>query len=272
MKIGNWTHLREKIKQDDSIIFQGVDKSTLSAYDKRKRIFDYLSDNAQYDYLLFIDILLKVAKSVDDIENYIRENNVTNPNIIRYIYHRYNNKLFHRKRDPAEELQKMITNHTGVCNSIAQYYKLLLEHNGIYSVCVICDNMLPKNHQINLIYDDETDTYSFDDVTTAILSHESRDKCFDYDLESAKDIKQGIRTVGYLSGNTFKEFDAFGVILRTEAIYYYLGRTDTSYLKYGLEKDGNFSLPNNIISRKKRRGDDDESTYRYKKPGQDRGL
>ena len=39
MKIGNWTHLREKIKQDDSIIFQGVDKSTLSAYDKRKRIF-----------------------------------------------------------------------------------------------------------------------------------------------------------------------------------------------------------------------------------------
>lgn len=272
MKIGNWTYLKERIKQDDSIIFQGIDKSSLSAYEKRRRIFDYLCDNTEYDYLLFIDILLRLVKSTKDIEDYLRETNVTNPNIIRYIYHRYNNRLFHRKRDPAEELQNMITEHTGVCNAIAQYYKLLLEHNGIYSVCVICDNMLPKNHQMNMVYDDETDTYSFDDVTTAVLSKDLREKCFDYDLESAKEINQGIRTVGFLSGNNLKEFNAFGVILRTEVINYYLGREDDSYLRYSLEKNENIQLPSNIKSKKRRRGEDDENSYRYKKSGEDRGL
>lgn len=272
MKQGNWPIIKSKIEKEDRIIFQDIDKSTLNDYDKRRIIFNYLCENMEYDYLLLIDILLRLAKSKDDIDNYLRDTNITNPNLIRYVHYRYENKEYRRKRNPIDELLNAINNHTGVCNSISQYYKLLLEHNGIYSVCVICDNMLPINHQVTLVYNQDTDTYSFDDVTTAIMSRGVREKCFDYDLETAKEINQGKRSVGYLTNVKLDEYSGFGVILRTEAINYYVGRTDESYLQYGLEKNGNMKLPDNIISNKRRRGEDDENTYRYKKSWEDRGL
>ena len=116
-----------------------------------------------------------------------------------------------------------------------------------------------------MVYSKDNDTYSFDDISTAIISKELKDKCFDYDLDSAKEINQGLRPVSYLSNIKVKEFDSFGVILSSEIINYYVGRSDKGYLIYGLENNSNVTLPDNIISRKKHRGEHNENTYRYKK-------
>lgn len=264
MKQGNWEEIIELIKEDDNRIFQDVNKKELTEYEKRKAIFDYLCNNTKYDFESFIDLLLKMVKNRSEIDDYIRSNNIADKNMIDLIYKRFDCGEFKKERNPIRELITMINTHIGICNSIAQYYKLLLEYNGIYSACVICDNMLPRNHQINLVLDNETSTYSFDDVTTAVISKNLKDKCFDYDLDSARDINQGIRPVGFLMRDNNNLFNSFGVILSSSLINYYVGRNDNSYLKYGLELDNNITLPKNIISRKKYRGDEDESTYRHK--------
>lgn len=273
MERGNWNYIKRRLDEEDSLIFQDIDKSTLTDYDKRRKIFDYLCDNLEYDYLLYIDILLKLAKSKQDIDDYFKKYSTDSTNLKRYVYHRFYTGEYHKVRNPFKELLFVMNKHIGVCNSISQYYKLLLEYNDIYSVCVICDNNTPKNHQVTLVYDQDTDSYSFDDVSTAVISKILRDKCFDYDLRTAKDINQGIHPVGYLNDSHLKEYQGFGVILRTEVINYYVGKeNDDSYLKYGLEANGNITLPDNIISKKRRRGEDNENTYRYKKSWEDRRM
>ena len=265
MKQGNWNYIKEKIQEEDNNIFEGFNKTNLNDYEKRKIIFNYLCSNITYDYIAYIDILLKRVRSKEEVDEYIKEKRITDDRLIRLIYNRYEIKDYIKRRSPVEELLNTIDNHEGLCNSISQYYKLLLEYNDIYSVCVICDNLSLRNHQINLVYSKDNDTYSFDDISTAITSKELKDKCFDYDLDTAKEINQGIRPVSYLSNIKAKEFDSFGVILSSEIINYYIGRKDNSYLIYGLENNSNVTLPDNIISRKKHRGEHNENTYRYKK-------
>ena len=51
------------------------------------------------------------------------------------------------------ELYDVIYTKVGICNSISQYYKLLLEKVGIKSHCVICDDGTEVKHQMTLIYD-----------------------------------------------------------------------------------------------------------------------
>lgn len=274
MQQGNWSDISKKIIEEDKTIFKGINKEGLSNYEKRKIIFNYLTNNIEYDYQRIVDIFLfsLVLQSDNlntlDIRNIIREflikNNITDESIVNLINERISDNNYRTGRNPYLELEDTIYNHKGICNSISQYYKLLLEYNGIYSVCVICDNMLPKNHEINLVYDDEYDIYSFDDVTSAIINKNIMDKCFDYDIEQAKEINQGLRTVGYLNGND-PIFDTFGVILSTDTINYYVGRENSSHLKYGLETNNNIQLPDNIKSRKKLRGELNENINRYKK-------
>lgn len=258
MKQGNWLDISKKIVEEDNLIFKDINKEELSQYEKRKTIFNYLVNKIEYDYDLVLDIFLSSINrygneynldTTEIINKYLIVNNVLNEEILNII----NKKLIEKKcpvgRNPYLELEDTIYNHKGICNSIAQYYKLLLEYNNIYSVCVICDNMMPKNHEINLVYDEDNNTYSFDDVTSAIINEAIRDKCFDYDLEQAKELKQGLRTVGYLNSSD-SPFDTFGVILPSDIINYYVGRENYDYLKYGLEIDNNIKLPDNIKSLK----------------------
>ena len=158
MKQGNWNYIKEKIQEEDNNIFEGFNKTNLNDYEK-KIIFNYLCSNITYDYIAYIDILLKIVRSKEEVDKYIKEKRITDPRLIRLIYIRYEIKDYIKRRNPVEELLNTIDNHEGLCNSISQYYKLLLEYNDIYSVCVICDNLSHRNHQINLVYSKDNDIF-----------------------------------------------------------------------------------------------------------------
>ena len=148
-----------------SEILKNEQISQLSQYEKRQRIFSHLCDIIRYDF----DLLYK-----------INDNEVNKTKI---------------KRNPKEELQNVINNNIGICSSISQYYKLLLEQVGIKSYCVICDDGTPVYHQLTLVYDNESGTYSFDDITSVIVKRGEKQDFFDYDIEYAKSKGQGNKKV-----------------------------------------------------------------------------
>lgn len=260
MQQGNWQEIKEKLRIEDKKIFKNINKEKLNEYEKRNIIFDYLCNNIIYDYDLMADIFLSsfnfknnntTEEAQEILASFIIANKITDSDLVNSLSEKIKNKNYKQGRNLVQELMNVIDEHKGICNSISQYYKLLLDYNDIYSVCVICDNMLPRKHQINLVYDKSNNTYSFDDITTAITNPNLKEKCFDYDLESAKELNQGLRTVGYPDYNE-RLFDTFGVILSTEVINYYVGRNDNSFIKYETETNNNITLPKNIISTKKR--------------------
>lgn len=161
--------IKSKIEEDIKKIFGDMDISSLSDYEKRNMIFDYLSSNIQYDWILYSKILY----------NKIRKNT---PPI----------KL---NRNYKEEFENVVTNHIGVCLAISMYYKELLSIIGIKSIVIGTDDGTPVSHVLNLVYDEERKTYSFDDVTSKITRKRSKEKTFDYDLEDANDMKQGLRPI-----------------------------------------------------------------------------
>ncbi len=259
----NWQEVKEKLDKENAIIFQNYNINNLSDYEKRKIIFDYLCNNLTYDYDKLIDLYLSNLKKdlenkdkstvYEYIEKFLKGNNIYSEELFDLIKYKISNNLINTTVDYHKDLEKVMDEHIGICNSISQYYKLLLDRNNIYSVCVICDNMLPRNHEVNLVYDKEKDSYSFDDITTVVTNKNLKELCFDYDLEDAKKINQGIRPIGYLSKNAFSEEinNSFGVIFDTNTLNYIVGREDNSHLKYGLEINNNIMLPKNIASIKK---------------------
>ena len=155
--------LENKLSQDIETIFEFYDMSSLSSYYKIEIIFNYLTESIEYDY----DFLERIRE---------REINKENVNL---------------SRNPAQELLDVIYYKKGVCNGISQYYKLLLEQVGIKSFCVICDDGTEVNHQLNLVYEEKTDSYSFDDVTSVIVGRGTKSDFFDYDVEHANKMDQG---------------------------------------------------------------------------------
>ena len=158
-------NLKSKINETIKDIFKDVDLSLLSAYQKRQTIFSYLCGYLKYDFVLLEKI----------------HNNAVNKTII--------------VRNPREELKDVVFNNKGICSSISQYYKLLLEEVGIKSYCVICDDGTPVNHQLTLVYDIENDSYSFDDVTSVIVGRGEKKDSFDYDIVQAKSKGQGNKEI-----------------------------------------------------------------------------
>ena len=158
-------NLKSKINETIRHIFKNVDLSLLSAYQKRETIFSYLCGSLKYD----LNILEKI------------HNNAVNKTKI--------------VRNPREELKDVVFNNKGICSSISQYYKLLLEEVGIKSYCVICDDGTPVNHQLTLVYDIENDSYSFDDVTSVIVGRGEKKDFFDYDIVQAKSKGQGNKEI-----------------------------------------------------------------------------
>lgn len=136
-------------------IFENYDLNILSDYEKRRIIFNYLSDNLSYDSDLLEQIKSKTAR-----------------------------------RNPLREIMDVLENKKGICNGIAQVYMLLLERVGIKSVCICCDDSTEVFHQLNLVKNG--DGFSFDDVTNGIFSS-NNETYFDYDIENAHIFGQGNR-------------------------------------------------------------------------------
>lgn len=161
MKLGNYKEISNKLDYEISKIFQSYNLDTLSQFEKRKIIFDYCVNEIKYDKQKLLEI--KFQK--------------TNP-------------YFKIERNPYFELESVINNKIGICNAISQYYKLLLEKVSIYSCCINCiiyhDNE-KLGHQLNLVYNSDK-TFSFDDVTLAIL--EKEDNYFNFDMNDAKNKKE----------------------------------------------------------------------------------
>lgn len=75
-------------------------------------------------------------------------------------------------------------------------YKLLLEKIGIYSICINCmikyeDEFI--GHQLNLVYNEESNTFSFDDVTFGIIKQTN--EYFDYDSPEELEELQGLKPI-----------------------------------------------------------------------------
>ena len=180
------------VKQIDIVldkIFPDEDwKNNKNVYEKRKIVFDYLKNKVKYDNHLFNKIQTGKAN-----------------------------------RNMTKEMFSVIENNTGISNGIAQAYKLLLDRLGIYSMVVFCSVNYGKDNVGSLIkfvenpndmkavkkFLKETDkkginvddhmfnlvqnvdgTFSFDDVTFAVVSKEKSNKFFDYDIIKAYELGQ----------------------------------------------------------------------------------
>lgn len=207
MKEGNiimesWEEINQQLDITIDKIFENYAIHELSEYEKRKIIFDYLCSTLTYDYELLEKI--KNAK-------------------------KYKTPV---SRNSKKELTSVVTNSHGICNGISQYYKLLLEKVGIKAHCVICDDGTDVNHQLTLVYSDEKDAYSFDDITGVIVGRGTKEEYFDYNLEQANALGQGNRLL------ITKQYFA---MLPDDYIDYVVGRT--SHFSGTLK-----TLPDNIRS------------------------
>lgn len=160
-----WEYISDSV--DDAIeeIFKFHPIHSLSDYERRKIIYEYLTETLEYDFDQ-LDIIKK-----GQIEK-------KRPS-----------------RNPTQELMSVINANLGICNGISQYYKLLLERIGIKSHCVVCDDGTEVNHQIVLVYNQDTDTYSFDDVTGVVVGRGTNEEYFDYDVSQANKYGQGNKRI-----------------------------------------------------------------------------
>ena len=135
----DWEYISDSV--DDAIeeIFKYRPIHSLSDYERRRIIFEHLTETLEYDF----DQLDVIKKGIIEKKR--------------------------PSRNPTQELMSVINANLGICNGISQYYKLLLERIGIKSHCVVCDDGTEINHQIVLVYNQDTDTYSFDDVTGVVV-------------------------------------------------------------------------------------------------------
>lgn len=200
----NHTNISSKISETCANIFYDYNISELSSYEKRKIIFDYLCDNLEYDWDLY-ESILEFTKQKLGTHKPVR--------------------VF--QRDSKKELHNAIFQGKGICNTIAQYYKLLLQHMNIYSVQICCDDNTDVKHALNLVYDEEHNTYSFDDITSVIVHLGTKEQFFDYDIEDAKQMEQGRRQI---------RDNKYWYIISSIYINYLVdNKSDSFYRQFGLE-------------------------------------
>jgi len=180
----NWSEIEPLIEQKLKTIFNNDDYHNLSIYERRKKIYDYLCDTLEFD----------------------------------------EEELYNQNKDIKKEIMDVLNNNKGICNSISYVYKILLEKVNVYSLVLFCkdeDDM----HTI-LLVDNGNGTLSFDDISIGIYSKKingvgiSIEERFDYDVEDAKDMNQGIRKID--SNNNY-------LILPSESVNYFMGKKDESY-------------------------------------------
>ena len=189
-EIISYTEVEKQLDKVIDQIFTNDDLESLSAYEKRYKIFEYLTRTLEYDMAAY----QKIKSTAEGLKRY--------------------------SRDPWKEFQNAAFNGVGVCNAISQFYKLLLEKVGIKAHCVICGDGTSVFHQLNLVYDDYNDSYSFDDVTSVIVKRGTIEDYFDYDLAFANSINQG---------NQFVMKDKKYLILREDYVNIVVGRMSAPY-------------------------------------------
>ena len=190
----NWNNIHEEQINNllDKILEEIKIDNNLTKYENRKQIYNHLIKTKLYDYEYFEGILKN--------------------------YHEKDVKKRFARNPKKEFLSPLITN-KGICNGFAQIYKLLLEKVGIYSICINC--MIKHGnefvgHQLNLVYDEESNTFSFDDVTFGIIKHTN--EYFDYDNPEELEEMQGLKPI-------YK--DIKWMILDEEVIYNFAKRENS---------------------------------------------
>lgn len=155
-------------------IFNGIDIDSMSNLEKRKRIYDYLVDNNDYDFELLNEILAG------------------------------------KRRYPAEEIYSILEGMEktgrgkGVCNAFSYVYKLLLEKCKTPSMLIIGKIRLDDISELEqagieiknikrdssnrylighmfILVQNKDGSFSFDDPTCAILNREKGVNYFNYD-------------------------------------------------------------------------------------------
>lgn len=104
-----------------------------------------------------------------------------------------------KRRGPVNLLMEVFDvfiNKKGVCSSLSQAYKLILEQVGIEAKAVICDDGNEVLHQLLMIKDNESDTWYFSDVTRGILYKNEGLSNFSYGYDRCNLINQ--KMLGYL--------------------------------------------------------------------------
>ncbi len=204
--MSEWTYIEDSVDDAINEIFKFQALHTLSDYERRKIIFEHLTETITYDF---------------DELNKLIDAKLTGTKV---------------RRNPTQELLSVINANIGICNGISQYYKLLLERIGIKSHCVVVDDGTEINHQMLLVYNKETDSYSFDDITSVIVKRGTKDEYFDYDEDKAHSLGQGNREL--ITGDRF-------TILPEEYFDYVTQRTIHPYQTLS-------ALPQNISSVKRK--------------------
>ena len=187
MVVTVWERIHEKIKNDINDIFKDYNINELTDMQKRRIIYDFLCTSITYDNELFVKIAASKLKMIERV-----------------------------KRNTPQELYDVVFKKKGVCNSICQYYKLLLDEIDIPSYYVVCnmnntleDFGFDKNdktipHALNVVYDIDSDKYSFDDISLAIIKNDLNNY-FAFDLKKAYQYNLGQSNV--LKGIKFKTID-----------------------------------------------------------------
>lgn len=182
-----------------SKIFEGKDLSIMKDNDKALEIYKYLTKTISYDFPL-----------LDQRQKRGRVN------------------LF-------QEMVDVFEKHTGICSSLSQVYKLLLESVNIESKAVICNDGNPVLHQLLIVKDKETDKWYLSDVTRGIIIKNEGLSNFSYGLDRCPSINQEI--LGVLPEAIYD-----GVLKRTID-----RQEDLDHLNdFSL-----FDLPNNVLNNAK---------------------
>ena len=202
-----WEQIEKQLDDRINNIFIGIDINELSNYEKRKIIFEYVCKHGNYDFDLLENIRIKGP------------------------------------RNPWNELYAAIDEQLSICNGFSQYYKLLLEKVGIYSLCICCNDGTDVPHQLSIVSNDDG-TFSFDDTTSVIVGKGSIDDFFDYDIEFASKLNQGNNPIYKNENNIF-----YWCTLPTKMLDALVCRPKSEFDEYN-EKSG-FGLFEEIKSQKK---------------------
>jgi hypothetical protein len=245
----------------NSKIFTGYDIDTLDSFQKRRIIFDYLCNNFTYDYDRLVELIIdkiysdKTITSKDKLMEFYKKGEYED-----YIYDAIskkisNGKYIRNRESKNQDIYNLFHKQIGMCHTISYLYQILLEMNNIYSALIICDNMMPVNHEVVLV-DNGDGSYSFDDVTSVITGIGSIEDCFSYDYEGASLLNQGLRSATYLNLIRRRDFDlnkgnSFGLIFSREFTYLAFGIKSSFILsdeEYKLERSGLIPKDLNICS------------------------
>ena len=146
--------INQLVENEINIIFNNLDISQMSNYEKELIIYNHLIQTKEYDY----DLLEK-----------------------------------RKRRGPVNLLQEVFDvfeKQIGICSSLSHVYKLLLEKLGIEAKTVICNDGNPVFHQLIIIKNNIDNKWYFSDVTRGIIYKVEKLDNFLYGYDRCKYINQ----------------------------------------------------------------------------------